>query len=178
MADPVTAGLIVSAVVAAAATATTAVEASQAASAQSKAAQYNADVLKQQGTQAVNTAAGNEAIQRRQSAGQLGEQAAAFGQANVGTGGTTALVEKQSRTNAELDAMDIWYGGVLEKDQADSAANLQRYQSLADKRASDMALIGGGVKSGTALLMGGAKYGVYQKYGLSGLQNFNAGFGP
>lgn len=159
MADPITLGIIAASVAAAASTAMTAASASSAASAQSKAFRYQAEADKQAGVQATNTAAANMAVQQRQSAGQLGEQAASLGEANVGTGGSAGQVEKQSATNARMDQLNTWYGGELERHQMFQEADLNRYNSLIERNNSDSALIGGSIGAGTKLLMaGGAAY--------------------
>lgn len=166
--------LIIGAVAAAASTAAAGVQASSAASAQSKASQYNADALHLAGQSASNTAAANEATSLRRSASDLGEQSAAFGEANIGTGGSAADVMKQSRNNAQLDALDIWYGGELDRRGDENAASMERFNSLIEKRNSDTALISGGIGAGTKLLMGGANAYGYANPG-SGLGQ--AGFG-
>ncbi len=128
-------------------------------SAQAKAADYNAAVLTQQGVSESNTAAANMAQSQRRSAAALGEQAAAFGQANIGTGGSVQTVEKQSATNARMDALNIWYGGELERHQAFDAAAVERYQSRIYRSNAEDALYGG---IGTSLLTGvSGGYGGY-----------------
>ncbi len=91
---------------------------------------------------------------QRKAAGELGEQAAAFGQANIGTGGSVQGVEKQSATNARMDALNIWYGGELERHQAFAEASAERYRQLVYKRNADTQLYGG---IGTALLSGASE---------------------
>jgi hypothetical protein len=154
MADPITAGLIIGTTVASSAMA--GVAQSQQDTAQSKAAQYNATALVNAGDAASNSAASNEGASLRRSAGQLGEQAAAIGQSGTGTGGTAQGVMTQSATSAKMDALNIWYGGELERHQDLEAANLQRYYSEAYKRNASTDLISGGTSAGTKLLMGGA----------------------
>src|SRR5216683_2699095 len=141
-------------------------------SAQAKAADYNAAVLTQQGVSESNTAAANMAQSQRRSAGELGEQAAAFGQANIGTGGSVSAVEKQSATNARMDALNIWYGGELERHQAFAEASAERYRQLVYKRNADAQLYGG---IGTALLSGASKgYGSYLESGGGSLGSGSA----
>ena len=133
-----------------------------AASSESK---YNATVLSQQGIAESNTAAANEAGSIRQTGAVLGEQAAGAAGANVGTGGTIGGVEKQSATNARMDALNIWYGGTLERYQAFNAAAEQEYNAKVEKSNANNALIGGalalpgsaakGYGLGTSMLMGG-----------------------
>jgi len=153
---------IIAAVTAAAQMASALQQSSQS-SAQADAAGYNVAVLKQQGISASNTAAANMAESQRRSAGELGEQAAAFGQANIGTGGSVSAVEKQSATNARMDALNILYGGELERHQAFAEASAERYRQLVYKRNADTQLYGG---IGTSLLSGAsAGYGAYLNSG-------------
>src|ERR1700722_17738659 len=145
-------------------------------SAKSQEARYNATVLQQQGTADVNTAAGNEASVTRQSAVQLGTQAAAAGQAGIGTGGTLQGVERQSATNARMDALNVWYGGDLQKYQADTAANEERYSAKVDQSNANTDLLTGGLG-----VLGAAGTGIAQGYGAkqllaSGL-SYGGGFG-
>src|SRR5208337_1931302 len=149
MADPISAGLILTGV---AATTVGKVQSDQAAAAASG---YNATVLRQQATEASNVGAANEAMVTRRSAGQLGEQAAAIGEANVGT---QPQVEKQSATNARMDALNVWYGGELERHQALDAASLQRYQQLLSKYNETGDVIGGALTGATKIAMGAANY--------------------
>lgn len=164
--EPISAGLLVAAVASAASAAAAGVQESSAASAQSKAYQYQADAQKQAGIQASNTAAANEATVLRRSSADLGEQAAAFGEANVGTGGSPGQVMKQSATNARMDALNTWYGGELERHALFQEADLSRYNALIEKQNSDAALIKGGLGAGTKLLMGGLNFGTYAKTGM------------
>jgi hypothetical protein len=166
--DPITAGIGITALSGAVASGMSGIAGYQQNTAEANAAQYNATTLTQQATSASNVAGANEAESLRKSQGELGEQAAAAGEANIGTGGTIAGVEKQSATNARLDALNIWYGGELERHQALDAATLQKYYGSVDKSNATTSLIGGGVGAGTSLLTGAAKYGAYQKYGVLG----------
>ena len=153
MAPPLIIGGIMAATTIAGGVASALQQSSQA-SAQANAAKYNAQVLEQQGISESNTAAANMAQSQRRSAAALGEQAAAFGQANIGTGGSASLVEKQSATNARMDALNIWYGGELERHQAFDAASAEKYQAAIYRKNADTALYGG---IGTSLLMGASE---------------------
>jgi hypothetical protein len=142
------------AAVTAAASMASALQQSAQSSAQADAAGYNVQVLKQQGIAASNTAAANMAESQRKSAAALGEQAAAFGQSEIGTGGSVQNVEKQSATNARMDQLNIWYGGELERHQAFAEASAERYKQLLYKRNADAQLYGG---IGTSLLTGASE---------------------
>jgi hypothetical protein len=129
-------------------------------------AQYNAAAAMQQGQQAQQAAAATEAQQLRKSQGELGEQAAAFGQANVGTGPTVQGIEKQSATDARLQALNIWYGGRVQGVEALNQARLDEYQARVASQKATMSLVSGGVGAGTSLLMGGAKGASYASTGV------------
>lgn len=72
---------------------------------------YNARMLGLQAHTAQVQAVADEYTQRRQARQVMGEQAASLAQAGGGYGGTTAGVIEQSAVNAELDALNIRYGG-------------------------------------------------------------------
>ncbi len=167
MADPITAGIAITAVAGAVSAGMQGVAASQNDKAESQAAKYNATADINAGNQASNSAAANEQNSLRRSAEALGTQAAGFGEANIGTGGSTATTERQSATNARLDALNVWYGGELEHRSALNAASLERYQQLIHQQNESTDLIAGGVGAGTSIATGAAKYGAYQKYGLT-----------
>jgi hypothetical protein len=121
-------------------------------------AQYNAAAAMQQGQQAQQAAAATEAQQLRKSQGELGEQAAAFGQANVGTGPTVQGFEKQSATDERLKALNIWYGGRVQGIEALNQARLDEYQARIAGQKATMSLISGSIGAigkGTSMLMGG-----------------------
>ena len=180
------AALIIGTVASMAASAMQAFQGYQQGNAAAKEADYNAQILRQQGNQEVNVAASNQAETIRRGQAALGEQAAAAGQAGIGTGGTIEKVEKQSATSVRLDALNVWYGGELQKYQADNAAREQEYQAKVDRSNATASLVGGafgglgalgtgiarskGLSSygpGTNLLMGGNGYdSMWGNYGL------------
>ena len=69
--------------------------------------------LLQQSRMATQQGFADEQMQRRNARSQLGEQAAAFGEAGGGYGGTVANVMRDSHTAAELDALNYRYRGLL-----------------------------------------------------------------
>jgi hypothetical protein len=134
--------------------------------AEKETAQYNAAALMQQGTQAQQAATATEAQQLRKSQGELGEQAAAFGQANIGTGRTVQGIERQSATDARLAALNIWYGGRVQGIEALNEARLQEYKGQIASHAGTMALISGGIGAATSLAGGGMQQAQYAKTGV------------
>lgn len=74
---------------------------------------YNARMLSMQAHTAQVQSYADEQTQRRQAREVMGEQAASLAQAGGGYGGTTAGVVENSAVNAELDALNIRYGGAM-----------------------------------------------------------------
>jgi hypothetical protein len=111
------------------------------------AANVNAAALGQQAHVAASQGYADEQTQRRQARQVLGEQAASIAQAGGGTGGTTAKVAEQSGINAELDALNIRYGGTMK------ASGLMA-QAQAEKYAGRSALVQSGFLAGANLLKG------------------------
>jgi hypothetical protein len=80
---------------------------------QSQASQYNAAVTSQEQRNSVNQASAQEGLVRRNSREMLGRQAAAFGAAGVGYGGSSETALDQSAVNQELDALNTRYKGAI-----------------------------------------------------------------
>jgi hypothetical protein len=78
---------------------------------QGQAQQYNAKVAQNESNLAVDQANAQEGQVRRNSREQLGRQAAAFGGAGVGYGGSSETSLDQSAVNQELDALNTRYKG-------------------------------------------------------------------
>jgi len=109
---------------------------------QYKQGQDSATALSQQAQTVRTQAYADEATQRRQSSQILGKQAAAMAQAG---GGIDEGLIRQSAANAELDALNIRYAGLL--------------------RGSTLATQGANAKSSAGLLAGGTILrGVSQGY--------------
>lgn len=126
------------------------------------AANANAAALGQQAHVAASQGYADEQTQRRQARQVIGDQAAAASQAGGGTGGTTAKVIEQSGINAELDALNIRYGGTMK------ASGLMA-QAQAEKYAGRSALVQSGFLAGANLLKGYSaqklsKQGIYPGY--------------
>jgi hypothetical protein len=130
-------------------------------------AQYNAGVLEQQSKQVQQAATAQEAQQLRKSQGELGEQAAAIGQANVGTGPTVQGIERQSATDARMEALNTWYGGRIQGIEALQQARLEEYKGQVASHAGTMALISGGIGAATSLGTGGAQQYRYSSTGVA-----------
>lgn len=127
--------------------------------AQAAAANQQADIEKQnekllrdQARVARQQAGAEEESQRRQARQLLSSQRAAIGQSGIGYGGTAGLLMEDSAMQAELDALNIRYGGEMQASnilnqagQAGQSASILRDNARQAKRS---ALIG----AGTSLL--------------------------
>lgn len=111
------------------------------------AANANAAALGQQARTAQEQGYADEQTQRRQARQVIGDQAAAISQAGGGTGGTAAKVADQSAINAELDALNIRYGGNIK------ASGLMA-QAQAEKLQGRAARVQSGFLAGANLLKG------------------------
>jgi hypothetical protein len=77
------------------------------------AATFNAQVTKNEQNLSINQANAQEGQVRRSSREALGRQAAAFGAAGVGYGGSSETSLDQSAVNQELDALNTRYKGAI-----------------------------------------------------------------
>lgn len=75
--------------------------------------QYNAKVNAQQQSNAINQSNAQAGQVERNSREALGRQAAAFGAAGVGYGGSSEIALDQSAINQELDALNTKYKGAV-----------------------------------------------------------------
>ena len=127
---------------------------------QANASKYNALVNQQQAVAAVNVASQDEQAQRRQSAIILGRQKAAINEAGIGLDGSGGDVFQQSAQNAELDALNIRYGGQLKANAFNSQSNMDLYAADTQKQNAKSIQQSGYLNAGASALSGysGAKY--------------------
>lgn len=129
MADPVTLLLVAGTAVSAAGAISSGVQARRSADQQAAAAEYNAVVSQNQATQAFAVGAERENIQRRQAAQALSQQRAAFAESGLDPSSGSALdVQLQSTRNAELDALQTRYEGILTGQNYEQQAALGVYE--------------------------------------------------
>lgn len=121
---------------------------------QNQAQRDNASLLLNERSAAINQATGQEEIVRRASREQLGRQAAAFGAAGVGYGGSSETALRQSAINQELDALNTRYKGSFTGYGYGVQSGYDRAQASTD-------LTSGGLLAGAALLRGMAGSGSY-----------------
>jgi hypothetical protein len=74
---------------------------------------YNSKVAQNEANLSVNQAGAQEGLVLRSGRQQLGRQAAAFGAAGVGYGGSSETALDNSAVNDELDALNTKYRGAL-----------------------------------------------------------------
>lgn len=116
-------------------------------SGQKKIAEHNAQLDEAAAKAAQAQAARDEEALRRESASFLGKQQAAFAEAGVGSAGTAGLLQDQSAVLAELDALNIRYGGRMRGVGLLSQAGNTRAAGRASARSS-------GLLAGAQLLSG------------------------
>jgi hypothetical protein len=115
---------------------------------QSQAADYNAKVSTNEANMSVNQANAQEGQVRRAGREALGRQAAAFGAAGVGYGGSSETALDQSAINQELDALNTRNKGTITAYGYRTNAGLEQDQAK-----------GYGLMAGAALLKGfGSNY--------------------
>lgn len=130
------------------------------ASARSQAAAelYNAQANELRAQQALARSGQEEQAQRRGARMQLGAARGAALESGVGVEGSAGLVYQQSVANAELDALNIRYGGVLESQGYKEEAKMNRISAANAIRAGKQARTAGYIGAGTAVLQAGASY--------------------
>lgn len=112
-----------------------------------QASDFNAKVMGQEQAASVNQANAQEGLVRRNSREQMGRQAAAFGAAGVGYGGSSETALDQSSVNQELDALNTRYKGAI-------TGYGYGVQSGIDKSQGGAQGVAGGLLAGAALLKG------------------------
>ena len=155
----------VAALAAAAASAASAVAAGQqqrrAANQQADALEYNAAVSQNQARSAFNASAQQEAAQRREAGQTLAQQRAAFAQSGIDPNSGSALdVQLQSSRNAELDALQTRYQGILTGQNYEQQASLGVYEADVSRASGRNAQRGSYLTAAGNLLSGVASSGV------------------
>lgn len=117
---------------------------------------YNSKVLATEGAVSGMQANQAELTQRRQGNTAMGRSTAAAVESGGGIQGSTGEVLHQSATNAELDALNLRYAGLLKKTSYDT-------QSTLDKQQGNDAMTGAFLSGAGSILRQsyGAKTGTY-----------------
>ncbi|TQV80770.1 hypothetical protein [Denitrobaculum tricleocarpae] len=124
----------------------------QEARASSAASEFNAKIADNNAIIAEQNAAADETRQRRAAGRQAAASRAAIGAAGVTLEGSPMEVLEDQALEAELDALNIRYGGRLQ-------ASNYRSQAQLDRSAARSARTQGFLSAGSTLLRGAAQFG-------------------
>lgn len=156
--------LIATAVVSAVSAISSGQQQARAQSQQARAMEYNAAVAQNQATTTYAAGVEREGAQRRDAAQTLGAQRAAFGESGIDPGSGSALdVQLQSSRNAELDALQTRYEGVLGGKNYEQQAAIGTYQanvlqsSASNTRRSSYLTAAGNLLGGMGYAYGGGR---------------------
>jgi hypothetical protein len=123
---------------------------------QANAMDYNAEVSRFMGRQALEASMSQQLAQRRGARKVLGRQRAAIAQAGIGTGGSAADVVAESATLAELDAMNIAFEGAARFRAALTQADFDEANALSYRYGASAAKRAGRLGAARSLLSGAA----------------------
>lgn len=126
--------------------------------AQATANQYNAAVKRQRAETVTQVYGQREEQQRREARFEAGRRRAAIAQSGGGFGGSNELLDSQSETMAELDALNIRYEGQLEAKGLLDSANLDDYYAGVDQSNASTAGRRGYMGAAGAILSGASDY--------------------
>lgn len=127
-----------------------------------KLSEHNAKVMQIQAQVEGQQTARREEAQRRQAREVMGRQAAGLAQAGVGFSGSALDITEESAQAAELDALNIRYGGQLKAQGLLADAEMQRAQAAGQRFAGANAKRAGYIGAGSAILSGGAGIAKYR----------------
>lgn len=134
---------------------------------QAEAEERNQALLNEQARVARQQAGADEEAQRRQNRQLLATQRAAIGQAGIGFGGTPGLLQEDTAMQAELDALNIRYGGEQQARSLLNQAGEAGISSSILRSNASQARRAGILKAGASLIGSGAS--MYGKAGGSGV---------
>ena len=124
------------------------------ASGQMRASEENAGYLQQEGRMQAAGYNQNMAAQLRKGAVMMGASTAAAVQSGGGVGGSTKAVLDQSALNANLDALNIRYEGIIRKASYDEQAGIDLDQGKQLATATLIKGIGSAISTGYSLGVG------------------------
>nr|WP_186266880.1 hypothetical protein [Burkholderia gladioli] len=126
---------------------------------QADALDRNAALSDQQAQQVFAQGVQREETQRAQAGQQLGAQRAAVAESGFNPNTGSALdVQVQSARNAELDALQTRYQGILQGTSLEDQATQQRYQASVTRASSRSSLLTGGISAAASALGGLTSY--------------------
>ena len=127
---------------------------------QAQADDFNATMADRQATATAQATSANEDALRRQNRVALGEQRAALSQGGFDLSGSANDIIQESRTNAEMDALNLRYEGRLKRMGLLSEATLNRYQAAGSRNNIGAVKKAGYISAGASILGGAAQYGM------------------
>ncbi|MBR8303693.1 hypothetical protein KDW49_23570 [Burkholderia dolosa] len=158
--DPVSALTIGSAAISTVGALTGGVAKSAQANQQAAALDRNAALADQQAGQVYAQNVNREVAQRAQAGQQLGAQRAAVAESGFDPNTGSALdTQVQSVRNAELDALQLRYQGILQGQSLEDQAQQDRYAARTARATARNGLLSSGISAAASLLGGVAKYG-------------------
>lgn len=125
---------------------------------ESQAATTNAAIARENARRARLEASAAEEAQRREARKSLGGAAAAIAQAGIGSQGSAQAALTQGVREAELDALNIRYGGETEAHGDLVEAANQDAEAKAAQRRAKYALKSGRIGAASAIVGGAANY--------------------
>lgn len=126
---------------------------------QAAALDRNAALADQQATQVYAQSANREEAQRAQAGQQLGAQRAAVAESGFNPNVGSALdTQVQSTRNAELDALQLRYQGILQGSSLEDQAQQDRYAARTARASARNSMLAGGISAAASLLGGVASY--------------------
>lgn len=111
-------------------------------------ADYNAQVANQNAAQVTQQANKNAQISLVNSSKVIGQGQASYGAAGVTSTGSAMDVLQQSARNAQLDALNIQYGGAVKAQSYDNEAALDQYRGNNDRLSGYLSATGSLLNSG------------------------------
>jgi len=136
---------------------------------QAAAAEQGAAAGRLQARQAYDAGTSNEVMQRRQAAQQLGAQRAAVAESGFNPNSGSALqVQRDSAINAEMDALQTRYEGLLRGNAFDQQARQDEYQAKVLRSSAKNARTSSYVSAAAAALSGATAYGSLSKAASAG----------
>ena len=125
---------------------------------EANAADYGAKVSDINAGMALEQADRQEEQSRRESRQALGEQRASIAQSGTGFGGSNADIMAQSATNAEMDALNIRYGGAVEATSYRNEGTVGRYNAKLSRSAAKSATASGYLNATASIANGVSDY--------------------
>lgn len=131
--------------------------------AQTNAANYNAELYRQQADNTIAQANADANMQQSKARQAIGMQRAATAEAGIGFDGTGGDLIDQSAINAELDRQNILYSGLLNANSLTSQAEQSTYQAQVAQSQIGPTVTSGYIGAGANILSGVGNYMSYNR---------------